>query len=130
MHSSKWISDYFQLSMASQIAEFKNHSIDEQYELYIYGNQVVHPPAIYLARPFAEQGSSIVPLLSAKLRATEKETTIRDIAAVFSEVSKLKLYDFSKDPELMQLLDQRANAMHGVWKKTTLEMISQIRTGK
>lgn len=121
------IKDYFRMPMAEQIKEFKNHNLEEQYQLFLYGNQVVHPPAIYLAQPFAEQGPTIVPFLREKLGSAKDEATIRDIAQVFSELARLKLYDFSADGALMELLDKRASQMKGMWKDSTLVIIARIR---
>lgn len=113
---------------AEQERQFTNHSLDEQYELFIFGNQVVHPPATYLAYLFAKQGPRIVPLLKFKLKTTQDEVTVRDIVLVFAWLARLKLYDYPEDPELTNLLDRKANDMHGIWKNTTLEMISEIRS--
>lgn len=126
LQSNKFVRDFFKMTTSEQIEKFKNYSLEEQYELFLFGNQVVHPPAIYLSRPFAEQGSSIIPFLKAKIEATDKEVTIRDIVTVFSELARLKLYNFSKDPELMGLLKRKENNMSGIWKETTLKMISEM----
>jgi len=125
---SKMASDFFHMPSSDQVKQFKNHRLDEQYELFIFGNQVVHPPATHLATSFAEQGPIIVPFLKSKLKATQEEITVRDIVLVLSRLAQLKLYDFSKDEELMGLLDKRVNDMHGIWKKTTREMISVIHS--
>lgn len=125
---SKMVSDFFHMPTSEQVKQFKNHGLDEKYELFIFGNQVVHPPATYLATSFAEQGPIIVPFLKNKLKATQEEVTVRDIVLVFSRLAQLKLYDFSKDEELMGLLDKRVSDMHGIWKETTREMISVIHS--
>lgn len=127
---SKLVSDFYHtyISPSERIKQFKNYSLDEQYELFLFGNQVVHPPATYLATPFAKQGPVIVPFLKTKLESAQKEVTIRDIVAVLSELARLKLYDFSKDHDLMDLLERRAKEMDGIWKDTTLKMIYEIRS--
>lgn len=48
--------DFFRLSTDAQVKRFHEYDLQTQYELVIVGNQVVHPPAIYLAEEFAEQG--------------------------------------------------------------------------
>lgn len=127
---SKVVSDFYHnyRSSSERVRQFKNYSLEEQYELFIFGNQVVHPPAIYLDSPFAEQGPIIVPFLKMKLEAAKDEATIRDIALIFSEVARLKLYDFSKDTELMKLLEHKINNMQGNWKDVSLKFLSQIRS--
>jgi len=121
------IEDFYRLPTSDQLKAFKTHSVEEQYDLFLFGNQAVHPPAIYLARPFAEQGARIVPFLKNKLITTRDETTIRDIITIFSELSHLKLYNFPKDAQLLDLLEQEANSMQGIWKDTTIKMVANIR---
>ena len=110
-----------------QIQEFRKKNLDEKYDLYLWGCQVIHPPALYLARPFAEEGPTVVPFLEKKLESAKDEDTVRDIALVLSYVAELKRYDFSKNPQLMELLERRAHAMQGMWKAKTLEFIFRIR---
>ncbi len=124
---SKLIDDFFKNPTSEQVRLFKKYSLDEQYDIFLFGNQVVHPPAIYLARPFAEQGPTIVPFLKAKLESTQNDVTIRDIVMVFSELAELKLYSFSYDSALLVLIDKKVNDMKGIWKETTLKMVSEIR---
>ena len=118
---------YKETTTNEQENNFNKYNTEEQYDIYIFGNQVVHPPATYLAYQFAKRGAVIVPFLKKKLTTTQNELTIRDIVKVFSWQSQLKLYDISKDQELMKLLDQRANDMRGIWKNTTVEMVNKIR---
>jgi hypothetical protein len=114
-------------STSEQIAQFKNYSIEEQYEIFEFGNQVVHPPATYLIRPYAEQGPTIVPFLRMKLESATDEATIRDITMIFAELARLRRYDFSKDTELMSLLNRKVNSMHGIWQGLTLKSLSEIK---
>ena len=104
--------DFFNKSMSEQSQQFSNYSMDEQYELLLYGQQVVHPRAGYLVEEFAKQGSIIVPFLKTKLKTTTDEQTIYDIVLVFSELARIMRYDFSKDQELNDLLHQRASDIH------------------
>jgi hypothetical protein len=132
MQPSKLASDFYTkyISTSEQIKQFKNYSLEEQYEIFEFGNQVVHPPAIYLAYPFAQQGAAIIPFLRKKLETEKDEARIRDIALIFARVAGLKLYDFSKDIELMSLLNQKVNNMQGMWKGVTLKFLSEIQSGK
>jgi hypothetical protein len=115
------------ISTSDQINQFKNYTIEEQYELYKFGNQVVHPPAIYLASVFAQQGAVIVPYIKGVLVTEEDEVSIRDIVLIFSELAQIKLYDFSKDSELMKLLTQKVYNMKGIWKDNALSELSEIQ---
>jgi hypothetical protein len=110
-----------------QIDNLKKFSIEEQYNLYIWGKQVLHPSAGYLAFPFAEQGPIIIPYLTDKLNTTKDDHTIRDISFVLKCMSDYNKYDFSNDAQLMDLLDRRVNSMKEPWKDVTQKYISDIR---
>lgn len=127
---SKVVSDFYTkyVSTSEQIRQFNNYSLEEQYEIFEFGNRVVHPPAIYLSSPFAKQGPIVVPFLKMKLEATKDEVTIRDIMSILSEEARLKLYDFSKDTELMSLLNLKVNNMQGMWKGVTVKFLSDIKS--
>ena len=122
-----FIRKYFAMTSSEQIIQLGDFSVEEQYAIFLYGNQVVHPPAIHLARPFAEQGAELVPFLKLQLEGAADEETIRDIVSVLVEMNYLELYDFSNDPELMMLLEEKSNGMRGVWKETTIKMILDIQ---
>lgn len=119
--------DFFNMSKASQKEDFKSRSLDGQYELYLFGMGVVHPPAMYLAEPFAQQGSEVVPFLTSKVKTAEDEFTIYAIVFVFSEMARQGQYDFSKDPQLVGVLETRVERMHGIWRESTLEMLRDIK---
>jgi len=63
-HAHQRVVDAFYTKSLKEDLDVPRYSFNEQYAIYLYGNQVQHPPAIYLADPFASQGKSIVLLLS------------------------------------------------------------------
>jgi hypothetical protein len=117
---------FFYMTIAEQESLYKKRSLNEQFEILLYGNQIMHPPTHYLAKTFAENGPKVIPFLKQKLEVTKSELTVRDITIVFVEFEKMKTYDFSKDPDLMRLLERRVNGMKGLWKAHTLEMLEHI----
>jgi len=119
-----------QLTRSEREKLFKSLSLDEQYKILIYGNQAIHPPDGKGVELLAEEGPSVIPFLTEKLRATQNEMTIHDIIDVFSAMALKKRYDFSKDQELLALLDQKAQTLRGFWKDMVLWKISMIRAGK
>jgi hypothetical protein len=93
----------------------------------IFGNQVVHPPAIYLIDEFARHGPSVIPLLRSKLQAIDSELTLRDIVSVCDRMNQLGTYDVGRDRRLMHLLEDRVAAMRGPWKPLTQGMVNKLR---
>lgn len=128
VQESELIRNFFIKTKSSErIKEFKNYNIEEQYELFIFGNQVIHPPTRYLADPFVERGSTLVPFLKVKLRAAQDDITIHDITYLFLELARTKRYDVSNDQEILALLDQLVQGMRGLCKYTVEGMIVAIR---
>ncbi|MBK8183283.1 MAG: hypothetical protein IPK63_10485 [Candidatus Competibacteraceae bacterium] len=103
------------IAISDQMKEIKSFSINEQYEIFEFGNRVIYPPASYLALSLAEQGEIIIPFLRDKLENTNDELTIRDIILIFSEMVELKNYEFSKDLRLRKLIRQKVDNMKGIW---------------
>lgn len=116
---------------AKQMMTFRQHALDEQLDLYFYGNQVRHPPAIYLARCFALGGERAVDLLRAKLSAENDDLTVRDISALLAAIAAMGEYDVSKDAKLMGALrSQVANMQDQGWRDTAEKKIVSIESSQ
>jgi hypothetical protein len=108
--------------------DFSKLSVEKQYAIYICGNQVVHPPMMYLGELFAREGEKIIGFLKVKLRETDDDATIRDLVRLFSEMSRLGTYDVAKDDELMRLISVRLAGMKDPgWREVTEQMVNRIK---
>jgi len=108
--------------------EFRRLDLDQQFVVYLCGNQKMHPPTIYLAETFAEQGGKIVPFLAEKLATANTDSTIRDIVDVFAWMARLKTYDVASDTSLMKLMENRSlDVKNDIWRKATAREIDGIR---
>jgi hypothetical protein len=122
------VNEFYAKSLKERISAFPRYSFDEQYAIYLYGNQVQHPPAIYLADPFAAQGQSIVLPLSDRLKAATDDLTIRDLVMVFLAMSRDKTYNVAGNEGLMKLLRESAERMkHSGWKEIVEKEISGLK---
>lgn len=125
----KYADQFFKLSSNGQVNEFGKLDLQTQYCIFIYGNQVIHPPAIYLATEFAKQPSAL-PFLISKLKEAKDDLTIRDIVYAISELERMKLYAVGLDRDLMNLLYLKANEIkNGDWRKLTIETINELKKG-
>jgi hypothetical protein len=125
----KIIHAFFQMPLKDRLAHFTTYSIREQYAIYIYGNQKLEPPAMYLARPFGAEGAKVVPLLRARLAAASDDATIRDIVLVFSEMSSQGAVRVAQDQKLMKLLtDSVAKMKDPGWRSISEHELEKIRT--
>ena len=122
--------EFFRLTIDERIKQFQEYDSETQYKLLIIGNQLVHPPALYLVDEFAKKGKSIVPFLRSKLAAAKLEVTVRDIVAVFSAMQRFGSYEVKDDASLMALIKERIAAMQGQWKPVTQHMFEEIQPGR
>jgi len=122
----KYAKQFFEQPSDKRVAEFGKLDIETQYCIFLYGNQVIHPPAIYLATEFAKQ-PSVLPFVTIKLKETKDDLTIRDIVYVISELERMKLYAVGRDKDLMALLNNKANEIkNDSWKKLTIETLNDL----
>jgi hypothetical protein len=121
---------YFQkLTIPERMQNFRSLDLDKQYAVYICGNRVIHPPALYLAETFAREGAVAVPFLKQKLLATKKDTTVRHIIDVFNQMQYFKTYDVAADTDLMSAIVTRAEKIDNKeWREYTKRNIRQIQT--
>jgi hypothetical protein len=118
---------FLEMSSAQRIERFRLLGMEEQYQTFLFGNQVVHPPATYLATPFAKRGSALEPFLKNKLALARTELTIRDIAVLAEELAKRGALD---DDSLIDALEARALTTKSLWKDTTLRIIESARQSR
>lgn len=107
-----WLNTFYQKSLRERIATFDSYDLKNQYQIFICGNQVIHPPAIYLAEPFAKQGAAAVPLLKTKLAQADDDLTIRDIVLVFAEMQRQHSFNVYEGSGLVKLITEKVNEMH------------------
>jgi len=119
---------FFRKSSAQQIQEFSHYSIDKQYAIYRCGTEYIHPPAFYLAYPFAAGGKPVVDLLVAKLldHDTEDEAVMH-ITYVFAVMREKGIYEARKNDELMKILVKRIALMEDNYcRKYTKELAGSL----
>lgn len=122
-----WLNTFYQKPLRERIATFDSYDLKNQYQIFICGNQVIHPPAIYLAEPFAKQGAAAVPLLKAKLTQADDDLTIRDIVLVFAEMQRQRSYNVPKDAGLVKLITEKVKEMHDPgWQAIAKKNVDKI----
>jgi hypothetical protein len=125
-----YLNTLFRLPPAEKIVKFEGYDLPTQYQIYLCGVQVVHPPALELANALANRGAVATPFLKEKLSSTSDEVTIRDLTMVFVQMTKNGTYDVRADEDLMRTLRVKVKSMNGVWKETARAMLSDIEKGE
>ncbi len=118
---------FVRLPLREQLAEFDSRSVPEQYDIYLCGTQVVHPPLIHLAQPFAKDGKAAVAFLQRRLAEADDDATIRDIVMVFAEMQKQRTYDVAMDTVLMQTIQSSASRIKDAgWRQFVTQRVNEI----
>ncbi len=113
---------------ASRIDRVRQYSLEDQYRIFRYGNDVVEPPLFGLAEPIAERGATAIPFLQKQLTAKPDDTTVRDLLLIFQEMTSLKSYDVKGDSVLMSTLDTRVAAIKNKeWRSVCSRMLRSIK---
>lgn len=123
-----WLNSFFQQSFRDRISSFKDLDPEAQYAVYICGNRVIHPPATYLAEPFAQEGAAVIPLLIERLDQAKDDLTVRDILLVFSEMSRLATYDVMSNSDLFELMKKKTREITDPhWRRMSEGLLAEIR---
>lgn len=119
--------EFYRQPVVNQQKLFRQRNIQDQLDLFFFGNQVRHPPALYLAQCFALNGTPAVELLRSKLKDDIDDLTVRDIAMLLSTIDAMGKYDVAADSQLMALLKQRIVKMHDDgWRDTAERKMTGI----
>ena len=130
INCTKYYYSFFEKPTTVQMAEFDSLPLDDQYAVYICGNQAYEPPQIGLRTPFAKEGARVVGLLKAKLANADGDLTIRDILGVFEEMSSRKTYDVAGDKDLMRVISAAVGRVKDRdWKMVCDQSLAEIRHG-
>ncbi len=130
-HAQQGVVDqFYSKPLKERLVSFDGYPIDQQYAIYLYGNQVLHPPALYLVDAFAANGQTIVAPLSDRLAASENDQTIRDLVMVFSAMNRLKSYNVAQDDALMRRLTKATAKMKETeWKRIVERELATLQYG-
>jgi hypothetical protein len=120
--------DFFRQPLGTRIERLRQYPLEDQYKIYRYGNDVVHPPLTDLAIPIAERGEAVVPFLVTRLNAERDDFSVRDILLVLERMKSLKTFDARSDSAVMAALDLHVSQVKDKdWKAICLRMLQEIK---
>jgi hypothetical protein len=106
----------------------RQYSLEQQFDIFRYGNDRVEPPLLDLAKPIAERGKSVIPFLLTKLKEMKSEDIgTRDVVSIFEEMAFSGSYDVKADAALMQTLSLKvSNMKNRGWQDSCRQMLDRI----
>jgi len=80
------------------------YSLEEQWRIFLYGNQVIHPPVTGLALPIAKQGKPALDYILQQLEHSQNDLDFRDSLVVFRSMQGGGYYAVCEDENAMGLI--------------------------
>ena len=118
---------FFKEPLGDRVERARQLPLAEQYKVFRYSNDVIHPPLMDMADPIAERGAAAVPFLLSELKNSHDDIAVRDILLIFERMARLKTYDVKSDQDVMQTFNSRIPRMRNEqWKAVCMTMLKSI----
>lgn len=99
--------EFFRGDYLTRDQRIEPYPLDQQYRIFLYGNQVIHPPATGLAGPIAKKGKVAADYILEQLAATKNQLDHHDALVVFQRMQWGGYFDVCGTPGYLEKL--RAN---------------------
>ncbi|MBD8528275.1 hypothetical protein [Pseudomarimonas arenosa] len=121
--------DFYSQPMADRLKSYRRNSLEVQLTLFFFGNQIRHPPALYLADCFALSGDAGAELIQKRLQQDTADLNVRDMATLIRAMNEIGSSSLASNPKLIDQLRLRALSIRDSgWREYTLKIVSDIET--
>jgi hypothetical protein len=122
---------FFSKPLGDRLQRLREYSLEDQYRIFRYGNDVIEPPLTDLAGPIAERGADAVPFLVRQLNSQPNDLTVMDVLLIFKTMASSKSYDVKGDSVLMDLLASKIAGMESQkWQSVCSRMFEHLKHAK
>jgi hypothetical protein len=112
---------------STRIEAFRAYPPRQQVQIFLFGNQVIHPPAKFLADCFALGGKDAVAAVRAKLEVAGSDLDTRDLSKLLLAIQESGTYNVRQDGPLLRQLALRISVMReDGWKDTAEQFFDRI----
>jgi len=120
----------FYRNYSEEDARIKKYSLEDQYQIYRYGSDVIEPPDVGLGAVIAQKGQQVVPFLLTKLdeKTDSDDLRTRDILMIFEFMQQSNYYDVRSDKNVMDHLERAVNTLdHSPWAAVCRRTLDDIK---
>jgi len=103
---------FFKGDTLTRLERLETYSLKEQWQIFLYGNQVIHPPATGLALPIARRGKPALEYILQQLEKSENDLDFRDSLVVFRSMQGGGFYDICSDETAMKAIRANESKIH------------------
>lgn len=120
-------SRFFKGDIATRAERLEKFPLDQQYLIFLYGNQVIHPPTTGLAAPIAKQGKLAADFVLQELRRSSNDLDFRDSLRIFSDMRGGGYYDVCSNPvAISEIRRNEEKIRDDDWRNIYRQMLSHL----
>jgi len=123
--------EFFVGDVATRSERLSKYSNSEQWEIYLYASQVIHPPATGLASVLAKKGEPMFRYILERLDASDNDLDYRDAMVVFQNMQWHGSYLIcSNAADIRRIESYRDRIKSPAWRGVYLEMFVRLCRGE
>lgn len=120
---SKFFADGFE----SRTERLEKYPLAQQYRIFLYGNQTIHPPLTDLAIPIAKRGQTALEFVLGELDHSQNDLDFRDSLVVFQTMQWGGYYNICHDTVAMvKIKDNEGKIRNADWRGVYNKMLKGL----
>lgn len=118
---------FFRGDIPTRMERLETYPLEQQWRIFLYGNQVIHPPTTGLALPIAKQGKPALDYILQQLEHPKHELDFRDSMVVFERMQQGGYYDVCGASTAMEAIRRNENRIsHAGWRDVYRQMSEDL----
>ena len=118
---------YNERNRINREVELEKYPLEQQYRIFKYGNQVIHPPQKSLARVVAKRGKPALDYVLEQVRNHQDDLDIRDSMVIFTALERGGYYSVCEDAQVMEEIKANENKIqHAGWREVYHQMLETL----
>ena len=118
---------FFREDIMTRNQRLTTYPMLEQWKIFLYGNQIIHPPVTGLAEPLAQQGEPMLRFILKELESSRNDLDYRDSLVVFWLMQQHGIYPVCNDEEVMQKITANQwRIRDSGWRQIYIETLGGI----
>lgn len=119
--------EFFHGDIPTRNQRLAGYPMEEQWRIFLYGNQVIHPPATGLAAVLARQGEPMLQFILKSLEASKNDLDYRDSMVVFQMMQWHGDYAICDNGDILSRIKNNQNKINNLaWRKVYGEMLKEL----
>ena len=108
-----------------------NYSLEDQFKIFLYGNQTIHPSMTGLAVPIAKRGKPALDYVLNQIRESNNDLDFRDSLEIFRAMEKGGYYSVCNDSPALKEIKANENKIKDLdWREIYHNMLQNLCVGK